>query len=77
MAGDTNHPVLQWLEQQRPAMTDLLEKVVNIDSGSYNKAGVDAVGREFEAFFEGEGIPTDRGSARRFRRLHSRLRFRR
>ena len=60
MAGDTNHPVLQWLEQQRPAMTDLLEKVVNIDSGSYNKAGVDAVGREFEAFFEGEGIPTDR-----------------
>jgi glutamate carboxypeptidase len=34
--------------------------VVNIDSGSYNKEGVDAVGRAFEEWFEAEGIPTDR-----------------
>ena len=37
--------LLNWLDEQRPAMTELLEKVVNIDSGSYNKKGVDAVGR--------------------------------
>jgi glutamate carboxypeptidase len=52
--------LLNWLDEQRPAMTELLEKVVNIDSGSYNKKGVDAVGRAFEEWFEEEGIPTDR-----------------
>jgi glutamate carboxypeptidase len=52
--------VLDWLDQQRPAMTDLLEKLVNIDSGSYNKAGVDAVGVAIEQFFADEGIPTER-----------------
>ena len=39
----TETQILDWLGQQRPAMTDLLERLVNIDSGSYNKAGVDAV----------------------------------
>ncbi len=52
--------ILNWLDEQRPAMTELLERVVNIDSGSYNKEGVDAVGRAFEEWFEAEGIPTDR-----------------
>ncbi len=52
--------ILNWLDEQRPAMTKLLERVVNIDSGSYNKEGVDAVGRAFEEWFEAEGIPTDR-----------------
>lgn len=52
--------VLGWLDQQRPAMTALLETLVNIDSGSYNKAGVDAVGRAIEDWFAAEGIPTDR-----------------
>jgi glutamate carboxypeptidase len=52
--------VLDWLDQQRPAMTELLEKLVNIDSGSYNKAGVDAVGVAIEQFFADEGIPTER-----------------
>ena len=58
--ADSQTAILEWLDQQRPAMTALLEKVVNIDSGSYNKAGVDAVGRAFEEWFEAEGIPTDR-----------------
>ncbi len=58
--SDNQTAILDWLDQQRPAMTALLEKVVNIDSGSYNKAGVDAVGRAFEEWFEAEGIPTDR-----------------
>jgi glutamate carboxypeptidase len=52
--------ILNWLDEQRPAMTELLERVVNIDSGSYNKEGVDAVGRAFEEWFEAEGIPTER-----------------
>ena len=52
--------ILEWLDQQRPGMTALLEKLVNIDSGSYNKAGVDEVGLAIEEWFEAEGIPTDR-----------------
>lgn len=52
--------VLGWLDLQRPAMTELLKTLVNIDSGSYNKAGVDAVGRAIEDWFEIEGISTDR-----------------
>ena len=39
-------------------MLALLEEVVNIDSGSYDKPGVDAVGEAFVRFFEGQGIPT-------------------
>ncbi len=45
-----------WLAEQQPAMLDLLREVVNIDSGSYDKAGVDAVGQRFIQFFEGEGL---------------------
>ncbi len=36
--------ILDWLAVQRPAMLALLEALVNIDSGSYDKSGVDAVG---------------------------------
>lgn len=52
--------VLDWLDGQRAAMTDLLRDLVNIDSGSYNKAGVDAVGARLEAHLAGVGIPTER-----------------
>src|SRR3546814_20722375 len=41
-------------------MTDLLREVVNIDSGSYNKPGVDAVGAVFERHLAERGIPTER-----------------
>ena len=50
--------VLQWLSQQQGAMLRLLEEVVNIDSGSYDKPGVDAVGERFFRFFDEHGIPT-------------------
>jgi len=36
----------------------LLAEVVNIDSGSYNKPGVDAVGARFARFFAAHDIPT-------------------
>ena len=35
--------VLDWLASQQQAMQDLLQKVVNIDSGSRDEAGVTAV----------------------------------
>ena len=47
-----------WLGSQEGAMLRLLEDVVNVDSGSYDKAGVDAVGERFRAFFAEQGIPT-------------------
>ena len=52
--------VLDWLDGQREAMTALLADLVNIDSGSYNKAGVDAVAARLDAHLEAAGIPTER-----------------
>ncbi len=47
-----------WLKSREGDMFALLESIVNIDSGSYNKAGVDAVGEAIRGFFESEGVPT-------------------
>jgi glutamate carboxypeptidase len=47
-----------WLGTQQDAMLALLADAVNLDSGSYDKAGVDAVGRRFMAFFEEHGLVT-------------------
>ena len=52
--------ITDWLASQRQAMIDLLRDVVNIDSGSYDKAGVDAVGARFERHFAEHGIPSSR-----------------
>ena len=46
-----------WLAEQQGAMLELLEELVNIDSGSYDKPGVDAVAERLRRFFEEEGIP--------------------
>lgn len=43
--------VLSWLDGQKEAMLDLLGRLVNIDSGSYNKAGTDEVLRTLQAHF--------------------------
>jgi glutamate carboxypeptidase len=50
--------VADWLASQRQAMTDLLRDLVNTDSGSYHRAGVEAVGERLIAFFEQHGLPT-------------------
>src|SRR5262245_19192055 len=47
-----------WLAAQQEAMLALLAEVVNIDSGSYDKAGVDAVGERFVRFFHERGLVT-------------------
>jgi glutamate carboxypeptidase len=52
--------IRSWLSSQRDAMLGLMEKVVNIDSGSYDKAGVDAVGEVFEEFFRSHDIDVER-----------------
>ena len=52
--------ILDWLAASRPEMLDLLERLVNIDSWSYDKAGVDKVGEEIAAFLGGHGIDVTR-----------------
>ena len=45
-----------WLSAQKYAMLELIGELVNIDSGSYDKAGVEAVGRRLVRFFEENGL---------------------
>src|SRR5947208_8468443 len=47
---------VEWLDGQKGAMLELLEDIVNIDGGSYDKAGVDAVGVRLRGFLEEQGI---------------------
>jgi glutamate carboxypeptidase len=52
--------IRSWLSSQRESMLKLIERVVNIDSGSYDKAGVDAVGEAFAEFFASHDIEVER-----------------
>ena len=52
--------ITQWLASQQQAMLDLLRDAVDTDSGSYDKAGVDAVGQRFIGFFTTQGLLTTR-----------------
>jgi glutamate carboxypeptidase len=56
----TEAQITAWLASQQQAMIDLLRETVDIDSGSYNKAGIDAVGAAIERWLAGQGIPTER-----------------
>lgn len=51
--------ILEWLGAQKGAMLKLLEDLVNIDGGSYDKAGVDAVGTRIRKFLEENDIPCE------------------
>jgi glutamate carboxypeptidase len=51
--------ILDWLGTQREAMLALLQTLVNTDSGSYDKAGVDAVGGHIRVFLGEHGIATE------------------
>jgi len=50
--------ILNWLDSQQAAMLDLVRDVVNIDSGSYDKQGVDDVAEVFERFLSNHDIET-------------------
>src|SRR5882672_1932444 len=56
MAKNGEGEILEWLGGQQGAMLGLLEDLVNIDGGSYDKAGVDAVGVRIRAFLESHDI---------------------
>jgi glutamate carboxypeptidase len=58
-ANNIERQILDWLASQRGAMLALLETLVNTDSGSYDKAGVDAVGGHIRKFLEDHGIASD------------------
>ncbi len=51
--------ITAWLATQQDAMVGLLRDMVDIDSGSYNKPGIDAVGAVVRAFLEGQGIAVE------------------
>jgi glutamate carboxypeptidase len=51
--------ILDWLGGQRDAMLALLQTLVNTDSGSYDKAGVDAAGAHICKFLGEHGIATE------------------
>ncbi len=52
--------ITAWLATQHQPMVDLLRELVDIDSGSYNKPGIDAVGAAIENFLTAQGIPVER-----------------
>jgi glutamate carboxypeptidase len=66
--------VTDWLASQRQAMLALLRDIVNIDSGSYDRPGVEAVGHRLIAFFEEHGLLTTLEHHERFApAIHVRL----
>ncbi|HJU15639.1 MAG TPA: M20 family metallopeptidase [Stellaceae bacterium] len=56
MSVETGTAIVEELGRQHEAMVALLGDLVNIDSGSYNKRGVDAVGARLRAFLEPLGL---------------------
>lgn len=51
--------ITAWLAAQREAMISMLREMVDIDSGSYNKPGIDAVGAVVQRFMAAHGIPVE------------------
>ena len=54
-----DHPAIAWLATQQQAMTQALREMVDTDGGSYDKAGVDAVGAQVSRFMAVQGIPVE------------------
>ena len=51
--------VVEWLNGQQSSMVDLLSDIVNIDSNSFDKVGVDKVADRLRSFFDDHGIQHD------------------
>src|SRR5499427_661076 len=56
MSVEAKTAIIDHLGRQHQAMVALLAELVNIDSGSYNKRGVDAVAARLRAWLEPAGI---------------------
>ena len=52
-------PLINWLNAQQDNMLSLMADLVNIDSNSFDKAGVDKVAARLSVFFDNHGIPYD------------------
>src|SRR5688572_9180878 len=59
VTASNERQILDWLASQHGAMLALLETLVNTDGGSYDKAGVDAVGGHLRKFLDEQGIASD------------------
>ena len=55
----TEAEIAGWLGTQRDAMVAMLREMVDIDSGSYNKPGIDAVGDVVRRFMAAHEIPVE------------------
>lgn len=55
----TETQVLDWLSAREEDMLRLTEEIVNIDSGSYDKVGVDAVAEALRRFLEASSVACD------------------
>src|SRR3984885_2643705 len=51
--------IADWLATQQEAMLAMLREMVNTDSGSYNKPGIDAVGAVVQHFLAAHHIPVE------------------
>jgi glutamate carboxypeptidase len=51
--------ITAWLATQQDAMLAMLRDMVDIDSGSYNKPGIDAVGEVIRRFMASQNIPVE------------------
>jgi glutamate carboxypeptidase len=58
-AAPTEAAITSWLATQEGAMVAMLQRMVDTDSGSADKAGVDAVGEQIKAFFAERSIPVE------------------
>ena len=52
-------PLINWLNTQQDNMLSLMADLVNIDSNSFDKAGVDKVAARLRVFFDNHRIPYD------------------
>src|SRR5262249_1106141 len=51
--------VVDWIAGERATVLDLIETLVNTDSGSLDKAGVDAAGEHIRSFLQRRGIASE------------------
>jgi glutamate carboxypeptidase len=66
MSVEAKTAILEHLGRQHQAMVGLLAELVNIESGSYNKGGVDAVEDRLRAWLEAAGIACEQFPNERF-----------
>ena len=56
---EAERKVVEWIADERAATLGLIEALVNTDSGSLDKAGVDAAGERIRGFLAARGIACD------------------